>query len=242
MEEGRVQTISSVAYDSAEQAFDDEGNAVLVADFEKFEVSDFIEWGVTQRLTLVAQPVVQTVTMREPGGEVETATGFASSQLGARFLLAEAFGGVMSVQGAVVAPGVVENVINARLGEGGAASDLKLLAGRGWGGEARGVYVDAQAGYRWRYDDYPGEARFDATVGVRASPRWMMVAQSFSMWREAEPQLLFPESRSHKAQVSLVHRLNDTWSFQVGGYGSYAGRNVVEERAVFTSLWMRFRS
>jgi hypothetical protein len=242
MEEGRVQAITSVAVDGADQAFDQDGDAVLAADFEKIEGSTYLEWGVTPRLTLIAQPVVQRVSLRQsPDAPIEEATGFASSQLGARVLLARPFGGVMSLQGAAVAPGAVENVINARLGDGGAAADLRLLAGRGWGGERRGVYVDSQVGYRWRFDDYPEEARFDATFGVRASPDWMLITQSFSVWREEEPNLLLPESRVHKAQVSVVRRLNETWSLQVGGYGAYAGRNVVEERAAFASLWMRFR-
>jgi hypothetical protein len=241
MEEGRVQAISSVSYDTAERGFDDAGDSALDADFDKLESSTFIEWGATERLTLFAQPVVQRVSMRQaPGAPVEEATGFASSQVGARYLLGEAAGGVLSVQGALVTQGDVENVINAGLGEGGGAGDLKLLIGRGWGGERRGLWLDGQAGYRWRFDEYPEEARFDATVGVRASPGWTLMAQSFSVWREAETSLALPESRSHKAQLSVVRRINDIWSVQVGGYGAYAGKNVVEERAGFAALWMRF--
>ncbi len=241
MEEGRVQAISSVAYDTAERGYDGAGDAVLDADFDKIESSTFLEWGATERLTLLAQPVVQRVSMRPPGGgAVEEATGFASSQIGARYLLGEGFGGVLSVQGALIAPGAVENVINAGLGDGGGAGDLRFLAGRGWGGEGRGFWIDGQAGYRLRFDEYPEETRLDATFGVRASPGWTLMAQSFSVWREAETTLDLPESRSHKAQLSVVRRINDTWSVQLGGYGAYAGRNVVEERAGFAALWMRF--
>lgn len=240
-----MQAISSIAVDAASRAFDADGETSLDADFEKIELSSFMEWGVTPRLTLLAQPVVQTVTMREPGGGpgagLEEATGFASSQVGARFLLARPLGGVMSVQGALVAPGAAENVINAKLGDGGAASEVRLLAGRGWGGQHRGVYVDGQAGYRWQFDEFPAEAHFDATFGVRASSSWMVIAQNFSVWRDAEPALVLPETSTHKAQLSVVRRLSDAWSFQVGAYGAYAGENVVEERAAFAALWFRFQ-
>jgi hypothetical protein len=239
MEEGRVQAISSIYLDTAEHGFDSSGDASLDADFEKIESSTFMEWGATPRLTVFAQPVVQHVTLRAPDGEIEEATGFASSQLGARWLLGRPLGGVVSLQGAIVAPGTTENVDNAGLGEGGLASELRLLLGRGWGGVDRGVFLDGQLGYRWRYDEFPDEARLDATFGVRASSEWMLLAQSFSVWREEAPLVGLPESRIHKGQISVVHRLNETWSFQLGGYGTYAGRNVVEERAGFAALWMR---
>ncbi len=188
----------------------------------------------------MAQPVVQTVTLRAPDGATEEATGFASSQVGARWLLARGEAGVLSVQGAVLAPGAGENLVNADLGEGGVATEARVLAGRGWGDAFRGVFVDGQIGYRWRFDEEPGEARLDATLGVRASPEWMLLTQSFSTWTEAAPSLLLPETESHKAQLSLVRRISDRYSVQVGGYGAYAGRHVVEERAVFAALWLRF--
>jgi hypothetical protein len=247
MEQGRIQAISSIYLDAADRGFDGDGDASLDADFEKIESSTFVEWGVTPRLTLFAQPVVQHVTLRAPDGRIDEATGFASSQVGARWLLGRPFGGVVSIQGAIVAPGATENVSNVALGEGGAASELRLLLGRGWGGERRGAFVDGQVGYRWRNDGFPSETRLDATFGVRASPEWMFLAQSFSSWRDGDDPadfpgdipLMFRESETHKGQISVVRRLNDTLSFQVGGFGTYAGRNVVEERAGFAALWIR---
>jgi hypothetical protein len=240
MEEGRRQTISSATYDAADSGFDAGGDASLSADFEKIESSIYLEWGVTDRLTLFAQPTVQQVSSVDENGELHQASGFGSSQVGAQVLIARGFGGVLSAQGALVAPGAAENVISARLGEGGAASDLRLAAGRGWGGEHSGVWIEGQVGHRWRFDEYPNEARLDATFGVRASPNWMVMAQSFSLWREAETAVSLRESRSHKAQLSLVRKIDDRWSVQLGGFGTYAGRNVVEERAAFLALWRRF--
>jgi hypothetical protein len=242
MEEGRGQAISTLTIDAADSAFGADGEASLEADFQKLESSTFIEWGLTPRLTLVAQPVVQSLATRSPDGAAEEATGFASSQIGARWLLARGAGGVLSVQGALIAPGTGENLVFARFGDGGPAAEARLLAGHGWGGERRGVFVDGQAGYRWRADEEPEEARFDVTLGVRASPELMILTQSFSAWTEEAPALLLPETESHKAQISVVRRINERYAVQVGGFGAYAGRNVVEERAVFTALWLRFPS
>lgn len=241
MEPGCIQAISAIYIDGAERAFDDEGDASLDADFTKIESSTFIEWGATPRLTLIAQPVVQHVTLSpEPGVSDET-SGFASSQIGARWLLGRPAGGALSVQAALIAPGTGENVIAAPLGDGGGAAEARLLVGRGWGGEDRGAFAEIQLARRWRFDDYPDETRLDATFGVRPEAGWMVLAQGFSMWRETGDAgaLPLPASRSHKIQVSMVRRVNDAASIQIGAFETYAGRNVVDERAGFAALWLR---
>ena len=241
MEAGRIQAISMITYDTADRSLNTDGDAVLDADFTKVEASSFLEWGLTPRLTLIAQPVVQNVEQRAPGGGLDHETGFASSQVGARWLLGRPAGGALSVQGALVAPGQAENLIDAPLGEGGLAAETRLLAGRGWGGEDRGIFIEGQIGYRWRGGGDPDEARFDATFGVRPSPDWMVIGQSFSIWSERPEDVARREFRSHKAQLSVVRRVNERFSLQFGGFGTYAGRNVVEERAAFASVWMRFQ-
>jgi hypothetical protein len=242
MEPGQAQLITSLTVDGADRALDADGDVSLDADFSKIEASSFLEWGLTPRLTLVLQPVTQTVRQRDEIGETNRESGFASSQIAARWLLASPPSGAVSAQAALVAPGVAENVTDALLGEGGLAAEARLLAGRGWGDETRGGFLEGQLGYRWRSDDYPGEARFDASVGVRPSRDWMVIGQSFSIWGEGELAATGRDFRSHKAQLSVVRRINDRWSVQAGGFGTYAGRNVVEERAVFASIWMRFRA
>ncbi|MGD2134429.1 MAG: hypothetical protein PVI23_16685, partial [Maricaulaceae bacterium] len=165
--------------------------------------------------------------------EPDVQSGFASSQIGARWLLARGAPGVASVQGALVAPGRVENVLNQPLGEGGMAAEARLLLGRGW----NGGFAEAQAGYRWRGGGDIDELRFDATVGLRPSNDWMVMAQSFSII--AEDNDIGRPNESHKAQLSVVRTLTERMSVQIGARGSYAGRNVVEERGAFVSLWLR---
>ena len=235
MPEGHVQSISSVSYDAAERVFGPAGlDDGAPLDFSKVEASVFVEWGVSDRLTLVFQPVAQSVTIETDDGGVESQSGAASSQIGARWLLAEGRPGVFSAQASLVAPGEVENVIDAPLGEGGLAAEARLLAGRGWSGG----FLEAQAGYRWRGGEYADELRLDASVGLRPTENWQVIAQSFSTIaaEEIRPDR---EVESHKAQLSVVRNLTDVWAIQVGARGSYAGRNTVDERGVFVSMWLR---
>lgn len=239
LDPGEGRAISSFTYDRAIRAFDDDGNADAPADFDKLETSVFLEYGLTPRFTLVAQPVVQTARIADTAsGATREETGFASSQIGLRWLAHQGERSVVSFQTAVVAPGAGENVINAPFGDGGLAGEARALAGRGWGDAARGGFVEAQTGWRWRTDGDADEARLDLTLGLRPSARWELIGQSFSIWSvDAAPDEVF---ESHKAQLSAVRRLNDRFAVQFGGYASYAGRDVIDERAGFVALWMMF--
>lgn len=234
MEGGRGQTISGFAIHDAERAYDADGEAVFDTDFRKLETSIFAEYGLTSRITLVGRIAYQDV---EAG--VDHVRAFAATELGVRRLLARWRGNVVSAQLLGVFPGGGENVFNQHLGVGESGAEARLLAGRGWGDEARGGFAEAQLGYRWRAGEDADEARLDVTAGWRMNGNWMIMGQSFSTWGVdgAAPQ---PDYESHRAQLSVVRRLNASWSLQAGGLGTYSGRDVVRERAVFLTLWRRF--
>jgi len=239
-EPGHGQAISSFAYSMADTTFNDAGDAGDATTFDKFEISTFLEYGLTSRLTLVAQPVVQSVRLGDSAGGEVSQTGFASSQLGLRWLAVRRGSSVLSLQAAAVIPGQGENVLDAPLGDGGLAGEARVLLGHGWGDAQRGAFVEGQAGYRFRGSDDPDETRFDATFGVRPSERWMIIGQSFSIWSATDDASAVRPYASHKLQLSAVRRINDRLSVQLGGYGSYAGRNVVDERAAFVAVWVSF--
>jgi len=240
MARGHGQTISALSYSSADLAFDDGGEAVAPTIFDKVEVSDFLEYGLTPRFTLVAQPVVQSVRLGDGAGGEETQTGFASSQIGVRWLALQRGSSVLSLQAAAVIPGQGENVFNAPLGEGGLAGEARVLAGRSWGDAARGAFVEGQAAYRMRGGGDPDETRLDVTVGVRPSDHWLVIGQSFSIWSATDVAFPVRPYAIHKAQLSAVRQINDRVSVQLGAYGAYAGRNVVDERAAFMAVWVSF--
>ena len=229
---GEGQVIVGVTFDEATRAYSADGEPDQDAVFRKFEVSAYIEHGVTPRLTFVARPAYQWI---EIGDSVATefVEGFAASEFGVRALVAEPFGGVVSAQASVITPGEGENVIGARLGEGGNGVEARLLAGRGWGGEDRGGFLDVQAAYLRRFDEAdPDEYRALATVGVRPARGWLVMGQLSSVASSNEPVTRRPY-RSHKAQASVVRDYSKRVSVEAGVFRSYAGRDVIEETAVF---------
>lgn len=238
MEPGRGQIISAVLADEASRGFDGDGNASVEIDFEKFELSAFIEHGLTERITLVARPAVQTVSIDRAGG-VDEADGFSALDIGARLLVARSGGWVASLQGSAVFPGATENGVNADLGSGERGAEARLLAGYGWGDAARGGFAEAQSAYRARSGVDPDEARLDLTLGWRASADWSAIAQSFSIWSvpEGAPG---DDYETHRLQLSVVRRLDERWSVQAGAFGAVAGRRAVDERAAFIAVWRRY--
>ena len=101
------------------------------------------------------------------------------------------------------------------------------------------AFVDIDPGVRLRTYPFPDEKRLDATLGVRPRPNIMILAQDFSSFASPEGTLL-PGTTAHKAQGSLVYDVTRIWSVQLGGFHTFAGRNVVRETGPFVAVWVRF--
>ncbi len=242
--------IFTYSFDSASRRFDDDGDAAVDVTFTKQELSAYLEYGLTSRVTLVGRPVIQSVRSKGPATDdvtippTDEAAGLGGTEAGARFLLGRPFGGVVSFQGVALIPGDGENAVDEPLGEGGFGGEVRLLAGASWGWRGRGGFADAQVGARSRGDVAGIEGRVDVTVGVRPSPDWMWLGQSFTLIGEESAETTPGAGRqdvtSHKVRLSGVRRLNRSWAVQGGVTATVAGRNIIEERAAMVALWRRF--
>lgn len=166
----------------------------------------------------------------------DAAKGLAASEAGARLALWQGDMAVASLQMSAVFPGTGENVADRPLGDGGHGAELRALFGRGIGQHA---FVEAQTAYRWRDDGFQDEGRLDLTAGWRPGPRFLVLLQSYSTWTVHDPPIGQRDISQHKIQASLgvSTRRGDV---HIGGYVTAAGRNAVDERAVFVAWWQRF--
>lgn len=138
-----------------------------LADHDKTSVYVFVEYGLTDRLTLGARA----------SGEWITTTSQLDLRLGghARFRLWQGasgdvfsiqFGGSGPVQGWFGDPllgGTEDSVVEAEAG---------MLYGRGWNSDWGDSFFSVQTGYRWR-NRRSGEIRFEGTAGHAVSRRLM---------------------------------------------------------------------
>lgn len=233
-EPGRGQVIVTTTADVARRSFDDDGRPADRVAYDKREAAVFVEYGLTRRLTLVGRAAYQDVTI-ETGAGRDAATGWGAAELGLRAVLVRRRADVLSVQGAVIVPGAVENVADLYLGEGGRDAEARVLYGRALGASG---YVEAQGGWRWRSGPPPDEARLDLTLGWRRG-RWEGAAQAFALHATGASGAR-RNYDSLKLQFSASRKLNSRMRVQAGVFRTVAGRTIVRETGVFSGVWLSF--
>ena len=234
-EKGEGLLIVTTLLDRADRRYGPDGARVDDGYFHKDETSAYLEYGVTARLTGVARLAWQSVDRRQ-GESVDTASGLAASELGLRAGLWRSARQVATLQVMALVPGAGENVSNRPLGEGGSAWEVRGLWGRSLGGSQ---FADIQLAHRWREAPDLDEVRLDATWGWRPAPRWQVLAQSFSVWNVEAERPGRPDFNQHKLQLSIGREIAGT-QYHAGVFATPAGRNTLDERAVFLSVWRRF--
>jgi len=234
-EKGEGLLIVTTLLDRADSRYGPDGAPVDDGYFHKDETSAYLEYGVTARLTGVARLAWQSVDRRR-GASLDTASGLAASELGLRAGLWRSRRQVATLQVMALVPGVGENVSNRPLGEGGRAWEVRGLWGRSYGVSQ---FADIQLAHRWREAPDLDEVRLDVTWGWRPAPRWQVLAQGFSVWSVEAERPGRPDFNQHKLQLSIGREIAGT-EYHAGVFATPAGRNTLDERAVFLSVWRRF--
>ena len=221
--------------DRADTAFGPDGERVEDGYFHKDETAAYLEYGVDARHTLVARLAWQSV--RRLNGPVhDAATGLSASEIGLRRALWRDDRQIVSAQLLALVPGVGENVTNQPLGDGDDAWEARLLWGRSL---SQNQFIDVQMAHRWRGGVDLDEAHFDVSWGWRPVPRWLVLAQGFSVWSADPARPGAPEFEQHKVQFSIGRAIKAA-EYHVGIVLTPAGRNTIDERGVFLSVWRRF--
>lgn len=230
--------ISTVLVNRSNAAFDGDGAVIADRIFYKDEASQYGEIGLSDQTTLVTRLAWQTVRLRS-GPNSDSAEGLGASEIGLRRQLHTAGPYVVSSQLSVLIPGEGENLSNQPLGEGGWASDLRLLAGRSLDEGVFDGFVDAQLGWRWRDGTRLDEARLDLTWGQALASRIDLLLQSHSVWSVEGGRGVQSSFAQHKLSASLLVEWQGR-RLQAGLSTTPFGRNSHRERAVFLSVWRRF--
>ena len=223
---GEGQFIGSVGYSEGSRSF------------RKAEASGYLEYGLTPWLSLIAAP---TLSHEHDAPATNAVTGSDSSAFGGRLQLYGAPGRVVAVQ-VLVQPPIGAGNRATQLMNGGArtlSADLRLGVGQAFDLFGKPAFVDVQPGARVRTDPFPTEARLDVAAGVRPRPDVLVLVQDFSSWAPRDG-VVIPSASYSKLQGSLVYDVSRTWSVQVGGVRTIAGRNAVRETGPFGAIWYRF--
>lgn len=233
---GDGQVILNVFHSESPKGYDADGDKVDIPDFDKTESSIYLEYGVTDRLTAIGQTTYRDISI---GSGVDD-SGLGYTELGGRYRLGGSDRSVVSAQATARIPGSTDAEGPAQVGSTDPEYDVRALYGHSFKvGEADG-FLDLQGGYRFRAGDPPDEWRADLTLGVRPTPKLLLMAQSFNVISNGSGQGVFTDYRYHNVQFSGAYDLTPRLTLNVGVMGTVAGENALRERGGFAGLWVKF--
>ncbi len=236
LEKGQGQLITSIIYSHAGQTFDNDGDAAPAPDYDQLMAFFLTEYGITDDLTLVANPGVRRIKIEGVG----TSTGLAPSEFGLRYRLFHDDRSVISAQVSGFTPGSTRSVKIAQIGTNDWQADARLEAGTSFKLGKADAFASAEAGYRLRTGAPPNEFHLDGAVGVRASKRVLLIANSFNTISNGRGSAGYSAYRYSNLYAGTVVDLNPALSLQFGGLATVAGRNALRERGLYTGFWLKF--
>jgi len=237
MPPGAGQIIASTAFSGSTRAFDAKGRLIAVPSYEKFELGAYVEYGLTDWLTVIAAPAYDRIRQPPPAASYN---GAGESAIGARVGLYRSDADVVSVEASLRTPGAsINDSVGPLQPRRAGALDLRVMAGRNFDFAAMPWFAEAQAGYRFYAQHQPGEGRLDLTLGARPAPELLVLAQSFSAISNGSGNG-FKHSLWTKLQSSLVYDVAPQWSLQIGAFLTVAGTNAGRELGPIGGVWHRF--
>lgn len=205
----------------------------------KIEASLYVEFGLTDRITLVGRGAFQQLHQRITAFKKKPAppvSGIGGIELGARVQLLQR--GRWAVAGQVMAgiPGSGENWINQAFGARGGDVDTRLLVGRSIG---EGAFVELSAGMRHRGDNASDEIRVDLTAGSDFLFGTRVMAQTYSVWA-VDSDRQHVSYTGHRFQASLLLPTSGKSMVQISALTTVNQQRMSEEFAVTASIWRSF--
>ncbi|MCR6660810.1 MAG: hypothetical protein NVV72_16240 [Asticcacaulis sp.] len=231
---GDTQAIITYEPGAADDGFDASGDKTIALDrWKQNNLSLFVDHGVTEHLTLTAK-----VNYRDYTTGSERFSGLSSIEVGGRWTIRRTDDFVFALGAMVEGFGKGRRNDYDQTSKGGTDYDLRAYAGRNFRLLGKDAFVDLQAARHLRQYE-ANEWRIDATLGVKPSPKWMVMAQVFAgrtdkaAWGHAEWA---------NTELSVVRRFGpqQQTSLQLGLRQTAAGRNVPAVQAVVVSLWKTF--
>lgn len=230
-----AQIIAETTWSTAANSFDSSGDANRPALFEKWLSTVYIEYGWNDRLTLILAPEYAHARVGAVGVGTTTANDFAVEG-GVRYRITNAFG-VLSVEADAKTAGAYAMSVSADRAAG-RQLEARLLYGTNFRLFRRNGFADFEGGYRWIAGARPSEFPIDITLGLQATRRTLILAQSFNVIASNDAQPPYKYYRQHKLELSTVTRLSNRISVQSGAFISPAGQNSLVERGAVLALWV----
>jgi protein XagA len=238
--EGTGQWLATLDASTATEFWDKNSVLASTPRYNKIDADVLVEYGITDRLTVLIDPGLQHIDIAPPVSAQRT--GLDYTEFGARYAFFQVPTWVVSAQATVRIPGTFDTSNPAAIGYTDVESDVRLLVGHTFDIGTMASFFDIEVAERVRTAGLPSEFRVDATLGTYVAPRWLLLLQGFNVVSEGAGNVDYTGGSYdyEKVQLSAVYALTPTWSLQGGGYVTYAGRNALEENGLIFGVWHRF--
>jgi hypothetical protein len=236
--------------------YDARGRAVPSPSYRTGGAQLYLEYGVTDSLTLVGEAnYMDFVGAADPAVNIYAAVEAARARLpvlqrpaqgpayaglglgagGVRFPLARGADYVVSFQASARgASPAARRFLDMRAP---AQLDARVLHGRAFRFAGLDGFFDAQIGLRTGGQNGV-EARLDLTAGLWIAPALMAMVQSFSAFTPRGGTA--GSVGMQRFQASAVYEMTPRIAVQIGASGVLAGVNAPSERGGFAALWWRY--
>jgi len=230
------QIITSFDFARALDGYDDKGAAKAPIKFIKFNSRNLIEYGWSDKLTLFAAPeyVVAESIWADKTPVVAKAL---SIEAGARYRLLDSFG-VLSLQASYRSSGAFD-LSNSRSIDTASIAELRMLYGTNFTLWSRNGFGDIELAERDITHPRPNETLLDLTGGLWFGEKTMVMLQSFNVVSGGDADPPDTYFRTHKIELSVVHKISARWSVQLGAFVSPAGQNSLVEQGFTLGFWVQ---
>lgn len=247
---GHGQVILTTSYFTTSRSFNGSGKLIPFdynGQFRKIEFNPYIEYGVTNRTSLLFNAFIPLLRFKNNFGSFESA-GTGDFEVGFRHRLTPLSSrNVVSVQTLFLFPTYSANR-NPIPGNHQYDIEPRLLVGRSYSLEKRSVFWDVEAGWRYRTGAPADQVRMDGSLGVDLFPRVALLGQVFAIkgLQNGSPisATTNPNVQSdfdlYKAQASAIFRVSRSVRFQVAYFRAVAGRGTGAGQGVLFSMWKNF--
>ncbi len=231
---GDTQVIISYEPGNADKGFDDSGDKTIALDrWKQDNVSLYVDHGVNDRLTLTLK-----INYRDYITDSEHFSGLSSIEAGGRWTIKRSDDFVFALGASIEGLGKGRRNDFDVTAKGGTDTDLRAYAGKSFKMLGKDAFIDLQAARHLRQYE-ANEWRVDATLGVKPSAKWMVMAQVFAGRTD---KASWGHAAWANTELSVVRSFGSQQktSVQLGFRQTTGGRNVPAVNALVVSLWKTF--
>jgi hypothetical protein len=236
---GHGQIITTTSLYRSRGGFDDQGQPVPSAQYERVEISSYVEYGLSDRLTIGAEPRHQWASAGS-GGAQTRAQAPGDLDLFARYHVLSHGPWTSAFQALAKFPVYSHSLVPAP-GNGRREYEARFAIGRNFSVIGVSAFMDAELAYRMGTHGVADQVKSDFTIGLGPIGRFELLLKAYRTTSVGDG-----DGRAgsyydlYKAELSGLMRVSRGVSLEFGAGRDLSGNRVGLGHSASIALWLRF--